>query len=226
MIKKIVLPYLLDILSPQMRAPKEGTLSGWFAMKLMERANQETTRHVVERLQLQPSHTYVELGAGHGSGLRAAVVGGTAPPKRVVGVEISDAFRNKLEQVKEELDQTVSTSDHSCSIEIFGQDAKDMTSFLADGSVDRMLGVNVVYFLDPLEEYMQEIHRVLAPNGGTVVFGCKFGAIKDSPYPFVNKEEAPIVEKMEAAGFDVTSNKIDLGNDMYNYVELKGIKRT
>lgn len=79
-------------------------------------------------------------------------------------------------------------------------------------------------FLDPLDVYVKEIHRVLKPQG-MVMFGCKFGAIENAPESFVNKEEAKIVATMEECGFKVTSTTVELEKPKYSYSELKGVKK-
>jgi tRNA nucleotidyltransferase (CCA-adding enzyme) len=58
-----------------------------------------------------------------------------------------------------------------------------------------------------------------------VTFGCKFSAVRDAPLPFVNKTPEPIIELLELTGFDVTSTKVKLDSHLYNYVEIKGVKR-
>lgn len=205
-----------------MRAPEGGTLAGWFAMKIMEKGNPPSIRHGMAQLQLQPSDTLVELGPGHGYGLRVAYEIGVG---KYIGIEISPSFRQQLEEVKKELQQQRQecAADAASTISIHGDDAKDMSEFLDDASVDKMFGMNVVYFLDPLEEYLHEFHRVLVP-GGTLVFGCKFQSVKDAQHPFVNTVEEPIVARMKHAGFEVTSTKVDLGDPAINYVAIKGVK--
>merc|ERR1711933_496145 len=106
--------------------------------------------------------------------------------------------------------------------------------------------MNVVYFLDPLIDYLNEIHRVLKP-GGEVVWGCKFDKVPKNNEVFVNVDEQKIIGMMESAGFQVSSEMIDVAsiddqecsvsegdkkeedddkqaNDMRNYIELKGQK--
>jgi len=46
-------------------------------------------------------------------------------------------------------------------VEIHGDDAKDL-SFLDDSSVNLVFGIHVIYFLDPLPDYLTEFRRVMA----------------------------------------------------------------
>ena len=223
-------------LSPSMRSPSG--ITGWFARRLMRTANPDSTRYAIQhRLELSASAVFVELGAGEGAGI-TAICSGSTIPSTIHLVEISESMRNELTRVVlEDLPQT-----HGASIEIHGEDCKQMP-YLANNSVDTIFGMNVVYFLDPLPEYMQEIHRVLKP-GGCIVWGCKFDKVPKDSEIFVNVEEEKIKSVMQAAGFRVTSAMIDVGGDasgeatktkesdadnkepgdFRNYIEVKGVK--
>lgn len=223
MMNSVVLK-VLHLLAPQMRAPSAG-ISGWLAMKLMESGNPPSITKGIHRLDIQKEDVIVELGAGHGVGMRQVF---QKQPRRYIGVEISTSFRDKLHLVKQELEEA--NGDTSCSstnantiIDIYGNDAKDM-GFLENDTVDKMFAMNVVYFLDPLSVYLAEMHRVLKPNG-SVTFGCKFDSVKDAPYPFVNTRKEDIIKAMEDTNFDVSSTKIELGTQMYSYTEIKGVKK-
>ena len=77
-------------------------------------------------------------------------------------------------------------------------DALAMPS-LADACVDVVFGMNVVYFLDPLEAYLREIMRVLKP-GGRLLFGCKETRCGNRAV-FRNTSWSACAEAMRAAGF-------------------------
>ena len=215
MILKKIVPWLLPRISTSMRSPQSG-LTGWFAMKLMEKGNEIREVTGIQRLQLTCTDTFVEIGAGHGFGLRAIGEHAQQVPKRIVCIDISPEFQSKLKQAKQELS-------YGDKVEIYGSDCKEMP-FLENSSVDKIFAMNVVYFLDPLPVYLQEFHRVLKP-GGSIVFGGVFTVVFQAG-AFVNAKEAPIVDSMEAAGFQVTSTPIFLkeGNPEPLYTEIKGIK--
>jgi ubiquinone/menaquinone biosynthesis C-methylase UbiE len=212
-----LISWIISSIAPHFRSP-HGGIQAWAAMKFMQVSNTASIQEGIRRLDLKESDTFVELGAAHGTGLKAIANSGVIP-KRVVCVEISPNFLSELEKVKQNLPPNFPVGLHDA-------DAKDMSSFLNDESVDKMFAMNVVYFLDPLSIYLQEIHRVLKP-GGIVVFGCKFEALPQDSKEFVNIKEAAIVESMKEAGFKVTSTKVkvDGGEDFKkNYQELKGTK--
>jgi SAM-dependent methyltransferase len=195
-----------------MRAPGKG-IKGYLALKFMEKMNVECERIGINRMELTPEDVFMEIGAGHGYGLRA--IGNGPIPKRIIWIDISPVFLDKLKQTKLELE-------YGEKVEIYGADCKEM-KFLQDESVDKIFALNVVYFLSPLPVYLQELHRVLKPNG-TLVFGGYFGYVPDSG-AFINTKAEPIESAMEEAGFDVTTTKV-FGQDSQKplYIEIKGIK--
>lgn len=186
---------------------------GWLAMRLMSQGNPPSIILGIQRLNLVATDVFVELGAGHGVGLKSLGLKEEIP-KRIVAVEISPNFRALVEKVKEEVP-------YGDRVEIYGDDCKQMP-FLEDNSVDKMFAMNVVYFLNPLDEYLPEIHRVLKPDG-IVVFGCKFDLIPQDSDVFVNVKEELVVEKMEAAGLEVTSTCVDESGA--RHTELLGRKK-
>lgn len=87
-------------------------------------------------LDVQQGQTVLELGPGSGGALKAILNHGA---KKVYAVEISEVFRNELNadaQCKEAVAANL--------LSIRGDDAKSLP-FLPDKSVDRILGINVVY---------------------------------------------------------------------------------
>lgn len=133
-------------------------------------------------------------------------------PARLVAVEISEQFRNDL--VKLSL---------PVKLELHGSDARDMSAFLPDDSVDRLLAVNVVYFLDPLPLYVKEIKRVMKP-GGRAILACKRTATLGHPDVFKNKDIKEIVRLFGDAGFTVTTEFFDLGGPALDYTSIDIVK--
>lgn len=174
-------------------------------------------------MDLEKTDVFVELGAGEGAGIKAIMDGNKdSIPSRIVLVEISDDFRTELMRVVQD-DISANPSDNT-DIEIHSDDCKNMP-FLKDDSVDKIFGMNVVYFLDPLAVYLKELHRVLKP-GGSIVWGCKFKAVPKDSDVFINVEEEAISNLMKEAGFKVSSEFVKVSSEerMQNYLELKGVK--
>jgi cyclopropane fatty-acyl-phospholipid synthase-like methyltransferase len=202
-----------------MRSP-HGGVGGFIAMTIMGKFNPPSVREAIRRLDLQPNETFLELGAGHGAGLREIAELKHGPPKRIVCVEISESFRNELHKTITELPPETSSN-----IEIHGEDCRSMP-YLDDASVDKIFGMNVVYFLDPLSEYLAEINRVLKPKG-KVVFGCKFANLPRDNAEFVNVSKSAVVDAMGEAGFEVSTTRVavDGGDPAKDYIEVLGEKR-
>jgi SAM-dependent methyltransferase len=211
-----IVTFLLKTLAPNMRSPGGGFL-GWFAIKFMGKVNPQSVQEGIRRLDLQAEDTFVELGAGHGAGLSAIAEMETSP-KRIVCVEISERFRATLRK-------TIASLPKELPIEVHGEDCKKMP-YLENESVDKIFGLNVVYFLDPLPVYLEEIHRVLKP-GGFVSFGGKFGFPPTDTKEFINIEPDAIIDAMKKAGFDVSREEVivDEKNVKMNYTEIKATKK-
>ena len=193
-------------------------------MKLMKRFNTRSIREGIRRLQLKNTDTFVEIGAGNGDGLRTLLdtsMMSSKMPARVVLIEISERFRNELHKIIEQSNISVT----SC-IEVHPDDCISMP-FLDNNSVDKIFGMNVVYFLHPLQDYLKEIKRVLKPDG-RVVFGCKFGSLPEegATAEFVNVNRKEICNILQKEGFAVSMNKVvvDEDNEMANYIEIIGVK--
>ena len=183
--------------------------------RLMGKVNFPTIEDAVRRLGVADGECVVELGAGDGVGVRALAAAGRKGLD-VWAVEISARFRATL----------LATTALSPS-RVVDADAKAMP-FLASGSVDKVLAVNVVYFLDPLPVYLEELHRVLRPKTGVLLFACKFNLqVQPAVAPCVNVALAPVVAAMKEAGFEVSVEEVDLsglGNAKYSYIAVKGRK--
>ena len=201
-------------LQQNMRAPS-GSALGWLAARVMGKVNFPTIEDAVRRLGVADGECVVELGAGDGVGVRALAAAGRKGLD-VWAVEISARFRATL----------LATTALPPS-RVVDADAKAMP-FLASGSVDKVLAVNVVYFLDPLPVYLEELHRVLRPKTGVLLFACKFNLqIQPAVAPCVNVALAPVVAAMKEAGFEVSVEEVDLsglGDAKYSYTAIKGRK--
>lgn len=195
----------MRFLSRNARAPGR-TFVGAKASQFMTKVNRQTSEDAARRLGVGTNHCVLELGPGSGWGIRALAA---AKPKRLVGVEISPRFRAELSAVQLPV-----------KLELFGEDAIDMRAFLSDGAVDRLLAVNVVYFLDPLPAYAAELYRVMA-TGGQGILACKLDRVQDNHDDvFVNKDQKAIVGTFEDAGFTVSAEAVDLGDPLKNYTAI------
>lgn len=105
-------------------------------------------------------------------------------------------------------------------IEVRPEDARDLSASLEEGSVHKLLAVNVIYFLNPLSEYAREIHRILHPEG-IALFACKFDVIRTADKSiFVNTESEAIEKVFNANDLSVRTERIDLGHPQMSYTAL------
>ena len=206
--KKYLIRYLLEFkfVAQNMRAPRNN-LVGFFAAKVMAEANDKSVADAVNRLQIQTGEHVLELGSGNGYGLQCME---SKSPGRLIGVEISERFREMIQQRKLK------------NLEIYEQDAINMSNFIPSNSIDKMLAMNVVYFLDPLSAYAIELKRILKKGTGLGILGCKPKAIATgNTNIFKNKSIDDIKKTLLASGLDVHEELIDLGNPVESYTALK-----
>ena len=197
--------FLRRKMAENLRSPGSGVL-GNIAIQMMTKVNRKTSEDAAQRLNIQSGETVVELGPGFGWGLRASLA---FSPERLVGVEISQTFRNAL-----------SASDIAQSIELRSDDARDLSAFLEKGSVDKILAVNVIYFLTPLAEYAREIKRIL-DSDGIALLACKFDLVRNADTSvFANIEPEKIKEVFNTQGLSVREEQVDLGNPKVSYLAL------
>lgn len=205
--KKHTIRYLLqfEYISRNMKSPEYG-LVGDFAVKLMTEANNRSVKSAVELLHIQNGEHVLEIGAGNGFGIRCMKEKG---PGRLVAVEISEKFRSIIK------DQKIA------GLELYDTDAIDMSSFLPSNTVDKLLAMNVVYFLDPFETYAQELKRILRKKTGVGILGCKPKAIAvGHDHVFKNKSLHEIKMILSKVGLEVEEKFVDLDNPMESYTAL------
>jgi SAM-dependent methyltransferase len=192
------------------RCPRAGagfSPARWAALRVMRAINRQSTEDAVRRLGVRDGDVVVEIGAGFGFGIRALAAAGLQRLD-VWAVEISAEFRREL-RVSTDLPEN----------RIVDADAKALHAFLSDGSVDKILAVNVVYFLSPLEEYLREMWRVLRP-GGVALLACKWLLVEGAEPPFVNTSADAVHDAVHAAGFELSVVNVDLsalGDARYSY---------
>ena len=84
-----------------------------------------------------------------------------------------------------------------------------------------ILYINVIYFLNPLEEYISEFKRILKHNGTILITG-KFGPASQMDHSvFKNTDLNKLISTLEKY-FEVSSQFIDLGEPIsqYHAIEL------
>jgi len=194
------------IMTRNMREPST-PLFGWVASTLMQNGNQKVAVSAVQHLQVLDTDIVCEVGAGNGLSLHEIV---KYTSKDVYAIEISKVFRRQLRALN-----------LPKNILILRNDASDLKDAISDNTVNKLLGVNLVYFLNPLNLYLDEFFRILKP-GGIGFFACKFHKIQEFDETVApNKSEVLVIAALAEAGFEATSDFVDLGDENSRYTAIK-----
>ena len=193
-------------MTENMRSPKTIGLA-WVARTLMNYSNAQVSIDIVNRMNLKTTDHVLELGVGNGLAIKEIA---KISENKIIGIEISAEFRKKL--LNKQLPK---------NIVILENDAKDLSNEITDGSIDKLLAINVIYFLKPIEEYILEFKRILK-KGGIGYLGCKFESIKNFDIEVApNRDEGAIITQLLNLGFSASSEFIDLGEDRSRYTLIK-----
>ena len=193
-------------MTENMRSPKTIGLA-WVARTLMNYSNAQVSIDIVNRMNLKKTDHVLELGVGNGLAIKEIA---KISENKIIGIEISAEFRKKL-----------LNANLPKNIVILENDAKDLSKEIPDGSIDKLLAINVIYFLKPIEEYILEFKRILK-KGGIGYLGCKFESIKNFDIEVApNRDEKAIISQLSNLGFSASSEFIDLGEDRSRYTLIK-----
>ena len=193
-------------MTENMRSPKTIGLA-WVARTLMNYSNAQVSIDIVNRMNLKKTDHVLELGVGNGLAIKEIA---KISENKIIGIEISAEFRKKL--LNKQLPK---------NIVILENDAKDLSNEIPDGSIDKLLAINVIYFLKPIEEYILEFKRILK-KGGIGYLGCKFESIKNFDIEVApNRDEGAIITQLLNLGFSASSEFIDLGEDRSRYTLIQ-----
>ena len=195
-----------ELMTENMRSPKTIGLA-WVARTLMNYSNAQVSIDIVNRMKLKKTDNVLELGVGNGLAIKEIA---KISRNNIIGVEISAEFRRNLLKMK-----------LPKNIVILENDAKDLSNRVPDGSIDKLLAINVIYFLKPVEQYILEFKRILK-KGGIGYLGCKFESIKNFDIEVApNRDEGTIITQLLNLGFNASSNFIDLGEDRSRYTLIQ-----
>ena len=199
-----------ELMTENMRSPQTIGLA-WVARTLMNYSNAQVSIDIVNRMKVNETDHVLELGVGNGLAIKEiAKISGN----NIIGVEISAEFRRNL--LKMNLPK---------NIVILDNDAKDLSNKVSDESIDKLLAINVIYFLKPIEQYILEFKRILK-KGGIGYLGCKFESIKNFDIEVApNKDERAIISTLSNLGFNVSSEFVDLGEDRSRYTFIRFEKK-
>ena len=150
------------IMAENLRSPNS-FFFGFIAKRLMLVGNQKVIEDSVQRLNIKSEDKILEVGSGNGQALIEIL---KKNPKKIKVIEISPIFRNHLK------------NKFGKKIEVYENDAKNLRGIINNSSIDKILLINVIYFLNPLELYLKELKRILNKDG-TIFIAGKFEAVKN-----------------------------------------------
>ena len=194
------------IMAENLRSPNS-LFFGFIAKRLMLVSNQKVIEDSVQRLNIKKEDKILEIGSGNGQALIEII---KKNPKQIKVIEISPIFRNRLKKK------------FGNKIELFENDAKNLKGIINNNSMDKILLINVIYFLSPLDLYLNEFKRILNKDG-TIFIAGKFEAVKTfNNDVFQNKQISDLLKILKKF-FKVSYEFVDLGdlNSRYYAIYLK-----
>ena len=194
------------VMAENLRSPNT-FFFGFIAKRLMLVGNQKVIEDSVERLNIKSEDKILEIGSGNGQALIEIL---KKNPKKIKVIEISPIFRNHLK------------NKFAKKIEVYENDAKNLRGIINNSSIDKILLINVIYFLNPLELYLKELKRILNKDG-TIFIAGKFEAVKTfDDNVFQNKKITELLKVLKKF-FKVSYEFVDLGdlNSRYYAIYLK-----
>ena len=194
------------IMAENLRSPNT-FFFGFIAKRLMLVGNQKVIEDSVKRLNIKSEDKILEVGSGNGQALIEIL---KKNPKKIKVIEISPIFRNHLK------------NKFGKKIEVYENDAKNLKGIINNSSIDKILLINVIYFLNPLELYLKELKRILNKDG-TIFIAGKFEAVKTfDDSVFQNKKITGLLKILKKF-FKVSYEFVDLGdlNSRYYAIYLK-----
>ena len=207
-------PSEIDWFHTMLRTPHRGTLHGLLGNRGMANHNAEAAIKMMELLQPKPASVVVEIGNGDDVSMEELLE--EYEPSRAYLIESTGAFHQGLKaKFEEELESDI--------LSIHTNDAKNL-SFLEDSSVDYIYGLNVIYFFEPLSDYLTEFHRILKP-GGTILFGASAVASRFDPKYFINTDWDACAEALAKVGFENATKGEPIPTDTDQLIPISAMKK-
>ena len=188
----------LTALSPSERARQLGKPEGEVGVELglrLNKVNNKITDHVYARLGLDAGMNVLEIGFGNGHLLPDLLR--QSDDLKYMGIDISQTMVDEARQFNAAQVASGQAAFHLASAESIPSDA---------ARFDRVFAVNVIYFwADPLRP-LQEIRRVLHPEGVSVIAATTpaTSAATDFQRPefgFHPRDDATLIALHKQAGF-------------------------
>ncbi|WP_444931357.1 class I SAM-dependent methyltransferase [Microbulbifer sp. SSSA002] len=155
--------------------------------------NQIITQQTIEKLSPQQAESIVEIGPGNGL-LSLPILDALGADGHYLGIEMSETMAGELQSA---------IINKSCTTEVICGDCLEVQ--LKAESVDGIIGVNILYFIQDLLAFFTHIIHWIKP-GGRVVFSIRSDkSLKKLPFTqfdFHIRNTSEIESLMQNAGFD------------------------
>lgn len=195
----------------QLRQPE-----GWAGAvlgRLMVWLNATPNRAALEALDVRPGDDVLEVGFGPGAALSALIRTG---PRRLCGL---DPSRRMVEAAHRRFAAAMAAG----TVEIAQGALPDLP--WPDGSFDRILLVNVIYFLDSGNVDLSRLWRALRPGGRLVVYATDRSAMRRWPFAGADTHRLvtarDVTTALAASGFaprNIRSHVIVVGLNTLGFV--------
>jgi len=168
---------------------------GWLMGRAMEMINRAPNREAIAALAIAPADVVVEIGCGPGCAIEA--IAAIAPQGRVYGVDPSPAMQASASRRNRK-------GLAAGRVSLLKGDIRDLA--LAPASVDKILAVNVVYFLDEDGDDLEQAWRLLKPGGRIALYATDRSVMRrwkfagPDTHRLYGREE--LFELLHRAGFD------------------------
>lgn len=186
---------LLTTVAGQLGRP-HGRLGGVVAAAL-NRGNAQAIATAVAAAQVPAGGVAADIGFGGGAGLRL-LVDAVGTGGRVHGVEVSD---DMLDRARRQFRSDIDSGRLRLA-------QGSLTALpLGDATIDAVITVNTVYFVDDLDAVCTELARTLRPGGRAAIGVGDPEAMRRlpvTPYGFRLRPVDDIVAALERAGLTVT----------------------
>jgi SAM-dependent methyltransferase len=178
----------------------------------MNNLNAFITQRTIETLSPLRGEIIAELGPGNGA-LSEPLLDSLGKSGKYYGIEPSEIMTNEI---------TLRFSEKSCDVQIIHGD--HLNADIPDKSIDGLFAVNVLYFIENLNEFFQQIRNWMKP-GARAVFGVRSdNALNNLPfieYGFNVRNPDDIKQCMRRNAFsDVDSTYHDEGTVLLGDIPL------
>lgn len=195
----------LRAIEQQLRCP-----SGDMGVELGQRMNEfnkAMVLHTIEALELQKGEIVLELGHGNGGHLSHLLQ--QATQLVYYGLDISSTMHEQAKVMNQQLMQQ-----QSLHFQLYN----GLELPFEDNFFDKIMTVNTIYFWEDHSQLMQEIGRVLKPQGTAIITFAHKSYLENSPtvgnlFTLVSKEE---VQQWGALAGLTTVKFVDLHDQIEN----------